>query len=1304
MNTATLSDLTFDHAGKTLLALIPALANLGIFLYILLRFPARKLAGSFAIFALSLALWQLSDAFLSMSRTAATADLWLRLFSPGILLIAPAGLHFALRFTGSSRIADSLWTHLLLYLPAVAFEALLCAVPGNVPLDYSSRWGWVAPPDSSTAMLLCSVWVAALCMTTLTLLFAHALQGQNGKRKRRQALLIAAGFALPTIAGTFTQVLGPAVWDIEPLPLSSTFMTSFSIAAIIALARYKMLQPRIEEASGLVFDTIHDYMFIVSGDGRLRFVNPAAAGAVGIDRSKTEEYLLGDLFPNDREAYNKFKTEVLDRLRPGKPLEGCSAFLRNVNGEKIPVLVSAAVLNTGQGSKDILLLARDLTERRLAEERFKEIEERFSLLVGSLEDYAIFMVDTAGKVASWNLGAQRIYGYTAQEIIGRHISVFYTRDESEHDEPSYNLRLARENGHYKNEGWRRHKNGGRYWADVVYTALFDEAGHLRGYAKITRDITARREAEEALQQSRSQLAMAQQLAQIGSWEWDLVHDRIRWSDKLYGIFGLEAGAALTEELILERVHPGDRDAVAQAFRDAIETRRPHNFYYRIVRPDKTLRYIHARGEAVADEKGKVLKVIGTGQDITDRLQEEEMDKLAVAATQSSNSVLITDRAGRIEWVNEGFTRLTGYSLQDVRYTHIGILRKGRSSELSQQADIYGSLIREKKPLAYESKSYTKQGKLYWVITTLTPVLGNDGEVERVIAIDSDITERKQMEDELITANRLAEHSLKKGNKALDELMRAKKQLEESMRVKEQFLAKMSHEIRTPMNAIIGMSDILQEMQMPPEQEECVDAIKISAENLLSIINDILDFSKIESGKISFEAAPFVLKDVLSGVAQTMHFSAERKGIAFSCSVSGDLPAVVIGDAVRLRQILLNLAGNAIKFTEKGRVTVEAKPVLRNGEMHTIRFSVSDTGIGIPSDKLDTIFESFNQVSNKTSRKYGGTGLGLTIVKQLVEMQGGIVNVESSMNEGSTFHCTLTFRQADPESLQQAQEEQQALPQLEGLRVLLAEDNEMNRIVALKVLNRWNVQVDSAPDGLTAITMLERADYDLILMDIQMPELDGYEATRHIRRNMPAPKSQVPIIAMTAHAIVGEAQKCIATGMNDYISKPFQQRLLYEKIAALAGRKNKPSEETQPEPPKIPLTASGNASGNENKKAGTHDTSRSSDLSYLQKISEGNGDFVKTMIRTFLEQIPAMLEDMERSLQEKNWPALSGGAHKLRSSVEFMGIHSIEQTVREIEQNARAGVKLNELPEMVAQVQNACGRAMEELRTEIEAYT
>lgn len=661
------------------------------------------------------------------------------------------------------------------------------------------------------------------------------------------------------------------------------------------------------------------------------------------------------------------------------------------------------------------------------------------------------------------------------------------------------------------------------------------------------------EKTEALNKEKLKLAEAQKLAHIGNWEWNLDTNTFNWSEELYDIYKIKQGEVITRDRVLEMTHVADREYLKNTLEDSIKRRKSFNFYYRIIRSDKVIRTLDAKGEVIADENGNVISVIGTSQDVSERVNEEEMEKLAVAATKSNNSVIIADNDGKIKWVNEGFIKLTGYSLEEIIDTHGEILRRGNETGLSQHTNFYQSVIKEKKPVIYESKNFAKDGREYWVITTLTPVLSKDGEVERILAIESDITLRKKIEEELIEANKIAKKSLTEANQALEELMKTRKELEELMKVKEQFLANMSHEIRTPMNAIVGFTSLILKTELNPEQKQYINAVKTSGENLLVIINDILDFSKIQSGKFVFEQTEFRLSQVISTLTEMMLPKSTEKNIRLTTRIEKNIPDHLIGDPTRLNQIFLNLVGNAIKFTEKGEVKIAVEQVSDDGENVELKFSVIDTGIGIPKDKLKTVFEGFTQASNETTRKYGGTGLGLTIVKQLIELQKGSIGVESKEGEGSTFSFILKFKKnLHPEEKKGKEEEEE--PQLEEeLYILLVEDNLLNQILAKKVLTDWKWKVDVAENGAVAIEKLGKNNYDLLLMDIQMPEMDGYEATKLIRTSFDPPKSDIPIIAMTAHALAGEAEKCLSVGMNEYISKPFDKKVLYSKIISVINK-------------------------------------------------------------------------------------------------------------------------------------------------------
>ncbi len=382
-----------------------------------------------------------------------------------------------------------------------------------------------------------------------------------------------------------------------------------------------------------------------------------------------------------------------------------------------------------------------------------------------------------------------------------------------------------------------------------------------------------------------------------------------------------------------------------------------------------------------------------------------------------------------------------------------------------------------------------------------------------------------------------------------EAQKAKTEAVEARKTQEQFLANMSHEIRTPMNGVIGMTQILAGTNLNKEQAEYVEIIKESAANLMVIINDILDLTKMVAGKIAIDQIDYVFADVIKNCIQINNFKAAQKGISLTSIIDKNIFPVLSGDPHRLNQIMVNLIGNAIKFTEKGKVIVKANLISETPDNVSLQFDIEDTGIGIEEDMLDSIFERFTQASGSTTRKYGGTGLGLTITRQLIELQGGSIHVKSKPGEGSTFTFFLNIKKGNAFAqtpIENTIKTQQTLS-LDGTNILLVEDNLTNQKVAKKLLTNQGALVATANNGVEAIEMIRKNNYDVILMDIQMPEMDGYQTTIFIRTEMHYPINQIPIIAMTASALTTEKDICIQAGMNDYISKPFQANELYEKI-------------------------------------------------------------------------------------------------------------------------------------------------------------
>lgn len=495
------------------------------------------------------------------------------------------------------------------------------------------------------------------------------------------------------------------------------------------------------------------------------------------------------------------------------------------------------------------------------------------------------------------------------------------------------------------------------------------------------------------------------------------------------------------------------------------------------------------------------------------------------------------------------------------------------------------------------------------------------------------------------------------------------------KAKEQFLANMSHEIRTPINGIAGIAGLLSSNQNPEERETYLSAIRHSSENLKVIINDILDVAAIESGKLKFEKIAFNLKDLLPSLISTFTFQAREKNIALHYTIEESLNKILLGDPVRLNQILINLISNAVKFTHSGSIHINCELEKEQKGITHVRISVKDTGVGIPKEKLDTIFESFSQADETVTRRYGGTGLGLTIARQLVEMQKGRIEVESQELVGSVFTIYIPYPSGKVTvKLPPQQKAANNNTLTRNVRVLLVEDNDINRLYAKSILQTWKCTTDIAENGLIAIEKLKNNTYDVVLMDVQMPVMDGYEATKTIRM-MAAPTSQVPIVALTANATKIDIERCLAAGMNEYLSKPFTPEDLYSMLFE-----------------KLKITP---VSGIELQRKKLYD------LNYLNTISGNNQEFIKEMLQTFIQSIPKSLIEMEESLKRSDFVKLSRITHQIKPSMTLLGINGLKDAAVKIEEQSKSdNPSILQLTSDVNKFVQTCREVLEDLEQEV----
>jgi PAS domain S-box-containing protein len=1041
------------------------------------------------------------------------------------------------------------------------------------------------------------------------------------------------------------------------------------------------------------------------------------------------------------------------------------------------VFVCFAILTLG-----VFFLNSGAGERKRAEGALKEAERKYRGIFENAVE-GIFQNTPEGRFVSANSALARMLGFNSPE------ELMSARHDIEHQgyvDPelrnAFRQKLETEGfiTAFEYEVYR--KDGTKIWVSENSRMVSDGKGHPLYYEGSVQDITESKRAEAELRESRAHLQLAVQASNIGPWDWDLTTNQVLFSREWKQQIGY-AENEITSDLseFSSRLHPDDAERITTTLELCMaDPSKEYDVEFRMRHKDGTYRWIHTRGSLHYDVAGRPVRMLGCHLDITDRrLAEQELREAKVAATLREGAerynfladtvpqIIWTARPdGGVDYFNKAWFDYTGLTLEETKdWGWSAVLHP---DDRKTCLDLWTHSFTTGEDYEVECRFKRGTDSAYrWHLGRALPMRDELGEIIHWVGTCTDVDDARCSKEMLQTANdELGLRVLERTS----ELHAAKEAAETANRAKSEFLANMSHEIRTPMNGIIGMTDLALETKLNRDQREYLGMVKSSAHSLLGLINDILDFSKIEAGKLELEAIGFSLRDCIGGMLKPLGLRADQKGLELVADILPDVPDHLVGDPMRLRQILINLTANAIKFTEQGEVVVKvANQAAPNGESH-LHFSVADTGIGIPVEKQRAIFEAFAQADGSTTRTHGGSGLGLSIASQLIQKMHGGIWVESTVGKGTTFHFTARLGvRVTPSSVQHADRRDlqglrtlvvddnavnrrmlcdmllnwrmkpaavesgasaidemtraahanaaydlvlldAMMPEMDGfalaekihqkpalagatvmmlssatpagsaarcealgiagvltkpvsqselldailiavscdvedgnasdidaslagmkpagssLRILLAEDNLVNRAVATGILKKEGHVLVHAANGREAVEAFSAGSFDLILMDVQMPEMDGFEATGRIRELEGATGRHTRIVAMTAHAMAGDRERCLAAGMDDYVSKPLRKEDL---LRALEG-----------------------ACAQENKDAG--DRALPYNREQLLGRCDGDEELMRELVSIFHDDTPRTVQAIGQAVEKRDGPALAAQAHKLMSSLGAFG--------------------------------------------------